>query len=106
MAFEGLADKLSNVFKKLKASMKVIYEKSKIAEEATLITNLKPCKDCELRFICGGGCRIEEFPELVKRTSFDGLDIDRISSRHCSQNLKSKFYDLMIRSNNYFYSVL
>lgn len=87
-------------------SMEAIYEKSKTAEEATIITNLKPCKDCELRFICGGGCRIEEFPELVKRTSFDGFDIDRISPRHCSQNIKSKFYDLMIRSNKYFYSAL
>jgi len=88
-------------------SMKEIFEKSKDAEKATLISNLKPCKDCELRFICGGGCRIEEFPKLVKRTSFKNLEeICSSIQRQCNKNIKTKFYDLMIRSNKYFYTAL
>ncbi len=88
------------------STIKEIYEKSLIAEKATIISNLIPCKDCELRYICGGGCRIEEFPELVKRTSFENFDISTVSPRKCSQKIKDKFYDLMIRSNKYFYTSL
>jgi radical SAM protein with 4Fe4S-binding SPASM domain len=87
-------------------SFKEIYEKSILAEKATLITNLKPCKECELLYICGGGCRIEEFPKLVKRSSFDNLDIDSIPPRLCNDKIKTKFYNLMIRSNKFFYSPL
>lgn len=88
------------------SSLQEIYEKALVAEKATCISNLRPCSECELRFICGGGCRIEEFPELVKRASFDHLDWDSIPPRTCDQQFKSKFYDLMLQSNEYFYSPL
>jgi hypothetical protein len=86
------------------SSFKEIYEKSLMAEKASSITNLRPCKDCELLFICGGGCRIDEFPALAKRTSFDTLDVGNIPPRSCNDRIKIKFYDLMIRSNKYFYT--
>lgn len=37
-----------------------IVQLSKEAEKATCIDNLKPCKECNLKYICGGGCRIDE----------------------------------------------
>lgn len=88
------------------STIEEIFEKSSTAEKVTLITNLKPCKECDLRFICGGGCRIEEFPELVKRKSFEGIDIEKIPPKHCTPQIKNKFYDLMIRSNKYMYRPL
>ena len=88
------------------SSFDKIYKKAQIAEKLSLITNLKPCKECELRFICGGGCRIEEFPELTQKTSFEGFDIDDVPPRFCNQKVKNKFYDLMIRSDRFFYSIL
>ncbi len=82
----------------------MIYKESLIAEKNTLVSNLKPCRDCELRYICGGGCRIEEFPELTKRTSFENINNDSYSTRKCNQTIKEKFYELMINSNEYFYT--
>lgn len=76
------------------------------AANATLISKLKPCGRCELRFICGGGCRIDEFPELIHRVSFDSIDYDSIPPRKCCAEMKNRFYDLMILSNEYLYSTL
>lgn len=87
-------------------SMADIYKSSRYAEEATLISNLKPCNECDLRFICGGGCRIEEFPELVKRSSFMNINNSSIFTRSCDTNRKNKFYSLMIKSNPLFYKEL
>lgn len=87
-------------------SMKKICELSSCAEKATLISNLRPCKYCELKFICGGGCRIDEFPNLIDRTSFDGIDYNLIPERKCSDAVKNRFYSLMVRSNKFLYKEL
>ena len=87
-------------------SMTEIYKKSLAAESSALITKLRPCNECALRYICGGGCRITEFPELVKRVSFNDIDYEDIPPRPCSETVKNRFYDLMIRSNKYLYSPL
>ena len=86
------------------SSFNEIYENSLKAENATSINKLKPCKECCLRYICGGGCRIKYFPDLVNRKSFDNIDFNSIPSRMCNSKIKEKFYDLMIRSNEYLYS--
>lgn len=78
-----------------------ICQKSLTAERATSVTKLTPCKNCELRYICGGGCRIEEFPEIIKLASFDSIQSDAILTRKCSTNIKEHFYELMIKSNDY-----
>lgn len=80
-----------------------ICNESLIAEKATNISNLKPCNECELKYICGGGCRIKEFPMLTQRSTFVGFNPDDISPRQCSMNVKDKFYDMMIRSNRYLF---
>lgn len=80
-----------------------ICNESFIAEKATTISNLKPCNECELKYICGGGCRIKEFPMLTQRSTFAGFNPDDIPPRQCSMNVKDKFYDLMIRSNRYLF---
>lgn len=63
------------------------------------VNNLSPCKDCELKYICGGDCRIRHFegfkecdPAMIKR-----------SYRICSKEKKEEFYDLMIRVNEKLY---
>lgn len=81
-----------------------IYNKSKKAEDATKISKLKPCNQCELLYICGGGCRIKEFPQLAKQTSFENIDYRAIQRLNCSRALKEKFYRLMIESNEYLYT--
>lgn len=80
-----------------------IYQRSLAAEEATSILKIKPCNECELKFICGGGCRIEEFPDIPKVKSFTNIGKGTFFSRECNSKIKEKFYDLMIRSNEYLY---
>lgn len=81
-----------------------VYEKSRCAETATMVTKLQPCKNCELLHICGGGCRIEEFPDIAKQIDFLDINMNSIPARKCDKYIKSKIYDLMLQSNEYFYT--
>ena len=40
--------------------MSFFMEKGKEIHLATSVENVIPCKDCELRYICDGGCRIDD----------------------------------------------
>lgn len=59
------------------------------------VDNLSPCSACELKYICGGGCRVDHFPGL---RSANYCNIPTSSSRACDSKVKSYFYDLMIAS--------
>lgn len=73
---------------------------SREVREAADVDNLNPCKFCELRYICGGGCRIEHFKELVESTDFsDNVNISRI----CAPEYKAKLYQYMLESNELLY---
>lgn len=80
-----------------------IFAMSKTAQELSKIDNFKPCSDCSLKYICGGGCRIDYFPEFAKITDIYSVNFDEISERQCSQKLKERFYKLMIESNEMLY---
>lgn len=83
-----------------------IWEKSQKAENATDIQKLQPCNKCELKYICGGGCRTKEFPELVRRSSFEDINYKEIPPRNCTNSVKERFYKLMVESNEYLYTSL
>ena len=72
--------------------MKVV----KTAKEISSIDNILPCRDCELKYICGGDCRVEYFPEL---TQSDIMNLATPPTRKCTKETKEKFYDLMIETN-------
>ncbi len=57
-------------------------------------SNLEPCKDCELKSICGGDCRLN-FP------CFQKSDLKAMEKpvRQCSEEIKSEFYEIMLRTN-------
>lgn len=70
-----------------------ISERARIVSD---VTNLTPCKDCHLKYICGGGCRIkyfeafrEEEPHKIKGTPH----------RRCTNATKEAIYEQMIRTN-------
>lgn len=81
-----------------------IVELAKKVEDVTLISHLRPCNTCDLRFICGGGCRIDEFRPLVDRPDFDNIDYESIPPRKCDARMRQQFYSLMIESNQYLLS--
>lgn len=69
------------------------------ARSLSNINNLSPCKDCELKYICGGECRIKHF------SGFKENDLQEIATfkRVCSQDHKNMFYDMMLKLNDEMY---
>lgn len=88
-------NKIGNVleipFEKVAALMKT-------AEKASKIDNFKPCGGCELKYICGGGCRADYFSQFTKSKDFSSFDFSKIPSRKCAQSNKERFYNLMIKT--------
>lgn len=80
-------------------SFQEIFNLSKHAKEKANIKNLKPCNTCDLKFICGGGCRIDHFPELTNAPDISKLDIATVKPKQCSYEQKLYFYNLMIKNN-------
>ena len=66
----------------------------------TSVDNLSPCNECELKYICGGGCRINNFPAVLKISAAD-LDKNLPLNRSEQCQLKKKYYHLMIESSDY-----
>lgn len=81
----------------------IIFLKMKKAEEAGKVDNFKPCGDCELKYICGGGCRAEYFKEFTNINDIENIDFNKIKPRICQNENKEKFYSLMIKLNERFY---
>ena len=72
-----------------------IVSRSERIKKATSVDNTHVCKNCDIRYICGGGCRLE----------YDGI-IDAES--HVGEwvfqcNGKDNIYNKMVLSNEYFF---
>ncbi len=78
----------TNIYELIKLSLK--------AKNAANVDNILPCKNCELKYICGGDCRIKYFPEL---RNFKDYLSGKNPQRKCDFYVKKKFYDLMIKYN-------
>lgn len=79
--------------------MSFFMEKGKEIHLATSVENVIPCKDCELRYICDGGCRIDDF-DFAGKIQSSVLPYHQIS---CNDEKKNKLKKRMIDSFNYFY---
>ena len=79
--------------------MSFFMEKGKEIHLATSVENVIPCKDCELRYICDGGCRIDDF-DFAGKIQSSVLPYHQIS---CNNEKKNKLKKRMIDSFNYFY---
>ena len=80
-----------------KDSFERIMQLSDLAKQISDVNNLVPCKDCELKYICGGDCRVIYFKDLVD------CDVEKLTkspTRKCNKEMKEQFYDLMIRTNH------
>lgn len=79
--------------------MSFFMEKGKEIHLATSVENVIPCKDCVLRYICDGGCRIDDF-DFAGKIQSSALPYHQIS---CNDEKKNKLKKRMIDSFNYFY---
>lgn len=77
-------------------SLPKIMEMCNYAHKLSETSNLEPCNHCELKAICGGDCRIRFF-ESLKRD--DVMNVTVPNQRMCSSEMKAKFYELMLKTN-------
>jgi len=80
-----------------------IYRRMKIAEERGRIDYFTPCGSCELKYICGGGCRAEYFKEFTETEDITHVNHKNIQPRKCDKETKEKFYELMVKTYERFY---
>jgi len=80
-----------------------IMELAERARDVSNVNNLAPCKECELKYICGGGCRADYFPEMCYMKEFSPDEVQTVPARQCSKEHKEKMYKLMIASNEDFF---
>lgn len=69
--------------------------------EKTSVDNLEPCKTCYLRYICCGGCRIDDcnFHGLVKKEN------KSFTQTKCTELTRNKFEKKLIDCFNFFYHI-
>lgn len=80
-----------------------IWALSEKARALSDINNLAPCKDCALKYLCGGGCRIKYFKRLTNAAVHTCGDIGFSRDVPCSREQKEKLLRLMVRANSLFY---
>jgi len=80
---------------------KEILQKAKYYETITSVDYTIPCKSCEIRYICGGGCRIDEFNFKGNHKLLN--DEFYIIKKECPVEYKEQLYKKMIESIKYIY---
>lgn len=83
----------------IETPMSFFMKKGKEIHLNTSVDNVIPCKDCELRYICNGGCRIDDF-DFAGKIQSSVLPYHQIN---CNDEKKNKLKKRMIDSFNYFY---
>ena len=78
-------------------SFSQLFEKSKHIQTITDVDHSAVCSKCEIRYICGGGCRLK-YPAIKNVVDFSGL-----WENICPEGQKERMYKKMIESNEYFY---
>lgn len=86
-----------------KDAFKDILQKAKYYYNWSSVDNVLPCMSCEIKYICGGGCRIDEY-------HFEGIHA-KINQNQplikidCPTEYKNSIYEKMIDSIKYTYQV-
>ena len=79
----------------LEISFRELFEKADRIIEHTSVDNTTVCKECDIKYICGGGCRMK----------YDGIcEVDtHIGEWNYVCDGKDSIYDKMINSNEFFF---
>lgn len=64
------------------------------------VDNLEPCRFCNLKYICGGGCRVAYVPSILHASPDSNLVFQRDG---CSEEYRKKLLKRMIEANGLFY---
>ncbi|MDR0972736.1 MAG: radical SAM protein [Prevotellaceae bacterium] len=74
-------------------------QRAKEIHEQTAVEHVEPCAHCELRYICGGGCRIDDF-DFAGKLKNKGTIIHQTS---CTPEKKRRLMQKMVDSFTYYY---
>lgn len=74
--------------------IKYFIDKGEELRISTSTDNVTPCKDCYLKHVCGGGCRIDDFNFKGKLKNFK----DEFIQTRCNKEFKEKLQKEMIDS--------
>lgn len=77
-------------------SFEKIAELRKTAFVKSNVNNLMPCRECALKYICGGECRVTHFKEF-ETDMF--ITHNHYPTRKCDEYTKKKYLDLMLKTN-------
>ena len=73
-----------------------VYEMAKRINAFTNVDNTVPCSKCALKYLCGGGCRLDNYQKL----SLDG----RMSiHKECSERTKRSLLSEMVKTTEFLY---
>lgn len=78
-------------------SMKHIFEQANEISQKTCIDNIEPCKQCDLRYICGNKCRIEFFENTDMISDISEVSDLKLRFK-CNDNYKLQILLKMIDS--------
>ena len=86
-----------------KDDFKAIMEKANYYYQWSSVDNVMPCMSCEIKYICGGGCRIDEYHFAGKQSKIQ--ELQPLIKIDCPTEYKNSIYEKMINSIKYTYQV-
>ena len=89
--------KLKSIYNIKDVSIKTIMDISEKIKEETSVNNSYVCSKCEIKYICGGGCRLK-YDDIKDADSHVGY-----WKNACNNEYKNKLIEKMINCNEYFY---
>ena len=73
-----------------------LYERGQTIYNSTRIENTAPCAKCALRYLCGGGCRLDNFKSLSKQGELS-------VRKECSEGYKKTLLSDMVNTTEFLY---
>lgn len=85
-------------------SLATILERSARARVQSSVNNLRPCGNCALKFLCGGGCRVKSFSRLTQLDFTEPSDVQYIKrDEPCSLEYRTRLLRTMVDASRYMY---
>lgn len=88
---------LKSVGNILSMPLEQILSMSMQTKSAVAVEHVRPCNDCPVKYICGGGCRLQYLP--VSSATDENIHFET----KCSETVRMSFYKRMICADRYFY---
>ncbi len=91
-------------------TLKDLFPLLAAAEQSTVVDEIAPCKWCDLRYVCGGGCRIDDYYVQMpngERESFRNATVETSSVKKdvCTEDYRRSLLKQMAGIKAYQYGI-